>query len=111
MLEQPLRALLRSLVEASVDQAWGPSSGQNAYHMRQIMKHGLTEDLLAFVHIHRAQTGQVPTEAAIREMLPLVRRFRGQCTKDEWGTNLTNLGRRYMTEERCKELLASLDPL
>jgi hypothetical protein len=54
MLEQPLRALVRSLVEASVDQAWGPSSGQNAYHMRQIMKHGLTEDLLAFVHIHRA---------------------------------------------------------
>ena len=75
------------------------------------MKHGLTEDLLTFVHTHRAQTGQVPTEPSIREMLPLVGKFRVQGIKDEWGTNLMNLGRRYMTEERCMELLGSLDPL
>ncbi len=59
----------------------------------------------------RAQTGQAQTESSIREMLPLIRSFRGQCAKGEWGTNLMNLGRRYMTEERCKELLGSLDPL
>jgi hypothetical protein len=108
MCEQRLRALVRTLVEASVDQVWGPSTGQTAYHVRQIMKYGLTEDLLAFVHTHQAQTGQVPTESSIREMLPLVRSFRGQGIKGERGTNLMNLGRRYMTEERCKELLDSL---
>ncbi len=111
MLEQPLRALVRFLVEVSVDQAWGPSSGQAAYHVRQIMKHGLTEDLLAFVHTHRAQTGQAPTETSIREMLPLVRKFRVQGIKGEWGTNLMNFGRRYMTEERCVELFRSMDTI
>jgi hypothetical protein len=111
MLEQRFRALVRSLVEASVDQEWSPSSGQAAYHVRQIMKHGLTEDLLAFVHTHRAQTGQVPTESSIREMLPPVQKFRVQGIKGECGTNLMNLGRRYMTEERCKVLLGSLEPL
>lgn len=109
MCEQRLRALVRTHVEASVDQVWGPATGQTAYHVRQIMKYGLTEDLLAFVHTHWAQTGQVPTEASVREMLPLVRRFRQQGLKDERGTNLMNLGRRYMTDERCLELLSSLD--
>ena len=59
----------------------------------------------------RAQTGQVPTESSIHEMLPLVRKFRVQGIKGEWGTNLMNFGRRYMAEERCMELLGSLDPL
>jgi hypothetical protein len=59
----------------------------------------------------RAQTGQVSTGSSIHEMLPLVRKFRVQGIKGEWGINLMNFGRRYMTEERCMELLGSLEPL
>ncbi|WP_353200106.1 hypothetical protein [Sandarakinorhabdus sp.] len=98
------RALVRAIVEASVDQA----SGQAAYHMRQILKSGLTEDLTAFVDFMWAQTGQEPTEASIREMLPHVRRFRGDGIKADYGLSITNLGRRYMTDERCKRLQHSL---
>lgn len=103
------RALVRAIVEASVDQASGPSSGQAAYHMRQILKHGLTEDLTTFVDFMWAQTGQEPTEASIREMLPHVRRFRGEGIKAEGGSNLMNFGRRYMIDERCEQLLRSMD--
>jgi hypothetical protein len=102
------RALVRAIVEASVDQASGPSSGQAAYHMRQILKHGLSEDLTTFVDFMWAQTGQEPTEASIREMLPHVRRFRGQGITAEGGSNLMNFGRRHMTDERCEQLLRSL---
>jgi hypothetical protein len=102
------RSLVRAIVEASVDQASGPSSGQAAYHMRQILKHGLSEDLTTFVDFMWAQTGQEPTEASIREMLPHVRRFRGQGITAEGGSNLMNFGRRYMTDERCEQLLRSL---
>ena len=76
--------------------------------MRQIMKHGLSEDLTTFVDFMWAQTGQEPSEGSIREMLPHVRRFRGQGITAEGGSNLMNLGRRYMTDERCKRLQHSL---
>ena len=102
------RALVREIVEASVDQANGPSSGQAAYHMRQILKHGLSEDLTTFVDFMWARTGQEPTEASIREMLPHVRRFRGEGIKADDGLSITNLGRRYMTDERCEQLLRAL---
>jgi hypothetical protein len=104
----PNVTLVRTMVEAAIDQAWGPSSGQAAYHARQIMKHGLTEDLTTFVDFIWTQTGQEPTEASIREMLPHVRSFRGQGITAEGGRNLMNFGRRYMTDERCEELLGSL---
>jgi hypothetical protein len=103
-------AMVRAIVKASIDQASGPSSGQAAYHIRQMLKHGLTEDLTTFVDFMWAQTGQDPTEASIREMLPHVRRFRGEGIKADYGPSITNLGRRYMTDERCKELLRSIDP-
>jgi hypothetical protein len=103
-------AMVRAIVEASIDQASGPSSGQAAYHIRQMLKHGLTEDLTTVVDFMWAQTGQDPTEASIREMLPHVRRFRGEGIKAAYGPSITNLGRRYMTDERCKELLRSIDP-
>ena len=103
------RALVREIVEASVDQASGPSSGQAAYHMRQILKHGLSEDLTTFVDFMWAQTGQEPTEASIREWLPQVRRFRGQGITSDGGSNLMNFGLRYMTDERCEQLLRSMD--
>jgi hypothetical protein len=97
------------MVEAAIDQAWGPSSGQAAYHARQIMKLGLADDLTSYVYFQWARTGQEPTEASIREMLPRVRKFRGQGITDECGSNLMNFGRRYMTDERCEELLCSVD--
>ena len=102
------RALVRAIVEASVDRASGPSSGQAAYHVRQILKHGLSEDLTTFVDFMWAQTGREPTEASIREWLPHVRRFRGQGITSEGGSNLMNFGRRYMTDERCNALAVSL---
>jgi len=76
--------------------------------MRQIMKHGLSEDLTTFVDFMWAQTGQEPTETSIREMLPHVRRFRGEGIKADYGISITNLGRRYMTDERCERLQHSL---
>lgn len=102
-------AMVRAIVEASVDQASGPSSGQAAYHIRHILKHGLTEDLTAFANFMWAQTGQEPSEASIREMLPHVRRFSGHGITAEGGSNLMNLGQRYMTDERCEQLLRSLE--
>jgi len=102
------RALVRAIVEASVDHASGPSSGLAAYHMRQILKHGLTEDLTTFANFMWAQTGQEPTEGSIREMLLHVRRFRGEGIKADYGLSITNLGRRYMTDERCEQLLRSM---
>lgn len=101
-------AMVRAIVEASVDQASGPFSGQAAYHIRQILKHGLTEDLTTFANFMWVQTGQEPSEASIREMLPHVRSFRGEGIKADHGLSITNLGRRYMTDERCEQLLRSL---
>ena len=101
-------ALVRTMVEAAIDQAWGPSSGMAAYHARQIMKHGLADDLISYVYFQWARTGQEPTEASIRELLPHVQRFRGRGITAEGGSNLMNFGRRYMADERCEELLCSV---
>ena len=101
-------ALVRTMVAAAIDQAWGPSSGMAAYHARQIMKLGLADDLTSYVYFQWARTGQEPTEASIRELLPHVQRFRGRGITAEGGSNLMNFGRRYMADERCEELLCSV---
>jgi|GEM_PF-7129684 len=51
---------------------------------------------------------EVPTVSSIRELLPRVQRFRGRGISAEGGSNLMNFGRRYMTDERCEELLCSV---
>ena len=52
---------------------------------------------------------EVPTVSSIREMLPYVRRLRGQGITVEGGSNLMNFGRRYTTDERFDELLRLVD--
>ena len=37
-----------------------------------------------------------------------MRRFRGQGITAEGGSNLMNFGKRYMADERCEELLCSV---
>jgi hypothetical protein len=73
------------------------------------MKHGLADDLTSYVYFQWARTGQEPTEASIRELLPHVQRFRGRGITAEGGSNLMNFDRRYMTDERFEELLCSVD--
>lgn len=46
--------------------------------MRFIMTHGLTEDLTAYANFMWAQASREPSEASIREMLPLVLTVKGR---------------------------------